>query len=90
MFRRICSVQCKSRECVQNRAFGFVDNRQQDLAEDFFHVLIRQFFEEIVHQYSDILLQNKVRWLSEGSVLKRLLSLLTEMKTFFDEEKEVK
>ncbi|XP_059802664.1 general transcription factor II-I repeat domain-containing protein 2A-like [Hypanus sabinus] len=45
----------------------------------------RQFcllLDELESAYSDLLLHNKVRWLSRGEVLKRFVACLEEVKTF--------
>lgn len=46
----------------------------------------KKFFEKIESQYSDLLLHNKVQWLSRGNVLKRFALRLREIKTFFNEK----
>ncbi|XP_074028528.1 general transcription factor II-I repeat domain-containing protein 2A-like [Leptinotarsa decemlineata] len=56
------------------------------LAKALYHRQFQEFLEEIENQYSDLLLHNKVRWLSKGNVLKRFASCLTEIKIFFDEK----
>ena len=45
-----------------------------------FHMLL----DEVDSMYSDLLLYNKVRWLSRGEVLKRFVVCLKEVKTFLD------
>ena len=45
-----------------------------------FHMLL----DKVDSMYSDLLLYNKVRWLSRGEVLKRFVVCLKEVKTFLD------
>ena len=44
----------------------------------------RMLLDEVDSMYSDLLLYNKVRWLSRGEVLKRFVVCLKEVKTFLD------
>nr|XP_012147784.1 PREDICTED: general transcription factor II-I repeat domain-containing protein 2-like [Megachile rotundata] len=46
------------------------------------HRLLRAFLEECNSEYTDLLLHNDVRWLSKGNVLKRLITLLSEISDF--------
>ncbi|XP_025406541.1 general transcription factor II-I repeat domain-containing protein 2B-like [Sipha flava] len=48
--------------------------------------LFKDFLEEIDSPYSDLLLHNKVRWLSRGNVLKRFASCLRDIKIFLNEK----
>ena len=48
------------------------------------HDQFRMLLDEVDSMYSDILLYNKVRWLSRGEVLKRFVVCLKEVKTFLD------
>ena len=56
------------------------------LAKALYHRQFKEFFEEIESQYSDLILHNKVRWLSRGKVLKRFASCLSEITKFFNEK----
>lgn len=56
------------------------------LAKALYHHQFKEFLEEIESQYSDLLLHNKVRWLSRGNVLKRFTSCFSEIKTFLNEK----
>ncbi|GBL73487.1 hypothetical protein AVEN_159481-1 [Araneus ventricosus] len=51
-----------------------------------YHRQFKDFLEEIDCQFSDLLLQNKVRWLSRGNVLQRFALCLSEIKTFLNEK----
>ena len=48
------------------------------------HRQFRMLLDEVDSMYSDLLLYNKVRWLSRGEVLKRFVVCLKEVKTFLD------
>ncbi|GBM50739.1 General transcription factor II-I repeat domain-containing protein 2A [Araneus ventricosus] len=56
------------------------------LAEATYHRQFKDFLEEIESQFSDLLLHNKVRWLSRGNVLQRFALCLSEIKTFLNEK----
>lgn len=46
------------------------------------HRQFRALLDEVDSEYSDLLLHNKVRWLSRGEVLRRLFACLEHVKTF--------
>ena len=48
------------------------------------HRQFRMLLEEVDSMYSDLLLHNKVRWLSKGEVLKRFVACLKEVKIFLE------
>ncbi|XP_076805287.1 general transcription factor II-I repeat domain-containing protein 2B-like [Clavelina lepadiformis] len=48
------------------------------------HRQFRMLLDEVDSMYSDLLLYNKVRWLSRDEVLKRFVICLKEVKTFLD------
>jgi predicted nucleotidyltransferase len=50
------------------------------------HRQFKEFLVEMESEYADLLLHNKVRWLSRGNVLKRFASLLSEIRTFLLEK----
>ncbi|XP_059530961.1 general transcription factor II-I repeat domain-containing protein 2-like isoform X8 [Myotis daubentonii] len=50
------------------------------------HRQFKEFLVEMESEYADLLLHNKVRWLSRGNVLKHFASLLTEIKAFLLEK----
>ncbi|GBN08428.1 General transcription factor II-I repeat domain-containing protein 2A [Araneus ventricosus] len=56
------------------------------LAKALYHRQFKDFLEEIDSQFSDLLLDNKVRWLSRGNVLQRFALCLSEIKTFLNEK----
>ncbi|GBO20897.1 hypothetical protein AVEN_138274-1 [Araneus ventricosus] len=56
------------------------------LAKALYHRQFKDFLEEIDSQFSDVLLHNKVRWLSRGNVSQRFALCLSEMKTFLKEK----
>ncbi|GBM60290.1 General transcription factor II-I repeat domain-containing protein 2B [Araneus ventricosus] len=56
------------------------------LAKALYHRQFKNFLEEIDSQFSDLLLRNKVRWLSRGNVLQRFALCLSEIKTFLKEK----
>ncbi|XP_059162018.1 general transcription factor II-I repeat domain-containing protein 2A-like [Physella acuta] len=56
------------------------------LAKALYHRKFKEFLEELESQYSDLLMYNKVRWLSRGNVLKRFASCLSEIETFLNEK----
>ncbi|GBM85160.1 General transcription factor II-I repeat domain-containing protein 2A [Araneus ventricosus] len=49
------------------------------LAKALYHRQFKDFLEEIDSQFSDLLLHNKVRWLSRGNVLQRFALCLSEI-----------
>ncbi|GBM59231.1 General transcription factor II-I repeat domain-containing protein 2A [Araneus ventricosus] len=51
-----------------------------------YHRQFKDFLEETDSQFSDLLLQNKVRWLFRGNVLQRFALCLSEIKTFLNEK----
>ncbi|GBM05926.1 hypothetical protein AVEN_135286-1 [Araneus ventricosus] len=57
------------------------------LAKALYHLQFKDFLEEIDSQFSDLLLHNKVRWLSRGNVLQRFSLCLSEIKTFLNEKR---
>lgn len=46
------------------------------------HRQFRELLDEVDSEYSDLLLHNKVRWLSRGEVLRHFVSCLEHVKTF--------
>uniref|UniRef100_A0A6P7G1J0 General transcription factor II-I repeat domain-containing protein 2B-like n=1 Tax=Diabrotica virgifera virgifera TaxID=50390 RepID=A0A6P7G1J0_DIAVI len=56
------------------------------LSKALYHRQFKEFLNEIEAQYSDLLLHNKVRWLSKGKVLKRFTLCLNEINTFLNEK----
>ncbi|GBN22635.1 Zinc finger BED domain-containing protein 5 [Araneus ventricosus] len=56
------------------------------LAKALYHRQFKYFLEEIDSQFSDLLLHNKVRWLSRGNALHRFALCLSEIKTFLNEK----
>ncbi|GBN63915.1 hypothetical protein AVEN_135853-1 [Araneus ventricosus] len=56
------------------------------LAKVIYHCQFKDFLEEIDSQISDLLLQNKVRWLSTGNVLQRFALCLSEIKALLNEK----
>ena len=54
------------------------------------HRLLRSFFAEIDASYDDLLLNNDVRWLSKGRVLKRFWAVKKELHTFLKGQNSVK
>ncbi|GBO22622.1 General transcription factor II-I repeat domain-containing protein 2A [Araneus ventricosus] len=56
------------------------------LAKALYYRQFKDFLEEIDSQFSDLLLHNKVRWLSRGNVLQRFALCLSEIKTFLNEK----
>ncbi|GBN18127.1 General transcription factor II-I repeat domain-containing protein 2A [Araneus ventricosus] len=56
------------------------------LAKGLYHRHFKDFLEEIDSQFSDLLLHNKVRWLSRCNVLQRFVLCLREIKTFLNEK----
>ncbi|GFU19337.1 general transcription factor II-I repeat domain-containing protein 2 [Trichonephila clavipes] len=56
------------------------------LAKAFNHRQIKEFLFEMESEYADLLLHNKVRWLSRGDVLKHFASLFPEIEAFLLEK----
>uniref|UniRef100_A0A6P7GQI1 General transcription factor II-I repeat domain-containing protein 2-like n=1 Tax=Diabrotica virgifera virgifera TaxID=50390 RepID=A0A6P7GQI1_DIAVI len=56
------------------------------LSKALYHRQFKEFLNEIEAQYSDLLLHNKVRWLSKGKELKRFALCLNEINTFLNEQ----
>jgi hypothetical protein len=56
------------------------------LAKALNHRQFKEFLVEMESEYADLVLYNKVRWLSRGNVLKRFASLLPEIKSFLLEK----
>ncbi|GBN26833.1 General transcription factor II-I repeat domain-containing protein 2A [Araneus ventricosus] len=56
------------------------------LAKAVYHRQFKDFLEEIDSQFSDLLLHNKVRWLSRVNVLQRFALCLSEIKAFLNEK----
>ncbi|GBL74894.1 General transcription factor II-I repeat domain-containing protein 2A [Araneus ventricosus] len=56
------------------------------LAKALYHRQFKDFLEEIDSQFSDLLLHNKVLWLSRGNVLQHFALCFSEIKTFLDEK----
>uniref|UniRef100_A0A8C4X7H4 HAT C-terminal dimerisation domain-containing protein n=1 Tax=Erpetoichthys calabaricus TaxID=27687 RepID=A0A8C4X7H4_ERPCA len=56
------------------------------VAKALYHRQFKEFLVEMESEYADLLLHNKVRWLSRGNVLKRFTSLLLEIKAFLLEK----
>ena len=52
------------------------------MAKGLNHRQFRALLDEIESTYSDLLLHNRVRWLSRGEVLKRFATCLEEIKIF--------
>ena len=50
--------------------------------------LFRRFCEKMESHHSNLLYHTEVRWLSKGSVLKRVLELRIELINFFTERKK--
>ncbi|GBO13490.1 General transcription factor II-I repeat domain-containing protein 2B [Araneus ventricosus] len=56
------------------------------LAKALYHRQFKDFLEEIDSQFPDLLLRNKMLWLSRGNVLQRFALRLSEIKTFLNEK----
>ncbi|GBN87657.1 General transcription factor II-I repeat domain-containing protein 2A [Araneus ventricosus] len=56
------------------------------LVKVLYHRQFKDFLEEIDSQFSDLLLYNKVRWLSRGNVLQRFALCVSEIKTILNEK----
>ncbi|CAL1577252.1 unnamed protein product [Knipowitschia caucasica] len=52
------------------------------MAKGLNHRQFRSLLDEVDSTYSDLMLHNRVRWLSRGEVLKRFAACLGEVKTF--------
>lgn len=52
------------------------------MAKGLNHRQFRLLLDELESAYSDLLLHNRIRWLSRGEVLKRFAACLEEVKTF--------
>ncbi|XP_075217838.1 general transcription factor II-I repeat domain-containing protein 2-like [Lycorma delicatula] len=70
---------CKVMELVINIINSMV-------AKALHHHQFKEFLIELESEYADLLLHNKVRWLSRGNVLKCFSSLFTEIQTFLFEK----
>ncbi|XP_023240003.1 general transcription factor II-I repeat domain-containing protein 2A-like [Centruroides sculpturatus] len=56
------------------------------LSKALYHRQFTEFLNEMETQYSDLLLHNKVQWLSKGKVLKRFALCLNKINTFLNEK----
>lgn len=56
------------------------------LAKPLYHRQFKEFLNEMDNEYIDLLLHNKVRWLSRGNVLKRFVMCLEGIKSFLSEK----
>ncbi|GFX83013.1 general transcription factor II-I repeat domain-containing protein 2B [Trichonephila clavipes] len=56
------------------------------LSKTLYHRQFKKFLSEMETQDSDLLLHNKVRWLSEGKVLKLFALCLNEINTLLNEK----
>ena len=56
------------------------------LAKALYHRQFKEFLFEMESEYADLLLHNKVRWLSRGNVLKRFAILFPDIKVFLLEK----
>lgn len=52
------------------------------------HRQFQQFLLEIEAEYGDVLYYTEVKWLSKGTVLKRLFNLKTEIDIFMTEKRK--
>ncbi|GBO09685.1 hypothetical protein AVEN_34551-1 [Araneus ventricosus] len=68
---------------VMNMVIKIINNI---LVKALYHRQFKDFLEEIDSQFSDLLLHNKVRWLSRGNVVQRFALCLSEIKTFLNEK----
>lgn len=57
------------------------------LSKALYHRQFKEFLNKMETQYSDLLLHNKVRWLSNGKVLKRFALCLNEINTFLNQKR---
>ncbi|XP_050516438.1 general transcription factor II-I repeat domain-containing protein 2-like [Diabrotica virgifera virgifera] len=63
-----------------------ITNINSILAKALNHRQFKEFLVEMESEYADLLLHNKVRWLSRGNVLKRFASLFPEIKAYLLEK----
>lgn len=68
---------------VMNKVIKMVNSI---LASSLNHRQFRDFLDEVGSEAKDLLLHNKVRWLSRGNVLARFAELLEEIKVFLIEK----
>jgi hypothetical protein len=50
------------------------------------HIEFLAYLEEVENEYGEIIYHTNVRWLSRGSVLKRFLDFLNEIKLFLEKK----
>ena len=60
----------------------FIQIVNKIMAKGLNHRQFRALLDEVESTYSDLLLRNRVRWLSRGEVLKHFAACLEEIKTF--------
>ena len=56
------------------------------MAKGLNHRQFCEFLDGIDHKYTDLLLYNKVRWLSKGKVLRRFFDCLPAIKLWLEEK----